>query len=156
MSEPFLARWSRLKRRSTPHEIAPEPGLGDAEQRALRAGWAVDPAIRDFVGVAENQWDFNDATAMPGFGPLAADERTEQAVGRALAAVCRAGAAADRSPISAPPRPQPIEAEHLDPVWRSESKPRIGQAAAPVRTRRAGPELARKPGAHGGAMPEEA
>ena len=26
---------------------------------ALRRAWANDPAIRDFVGVAENQWDFN-------------------------------------------------------------------------------------------------
>jgi TorA maturation chaperone TorD len=33
-----------------------------------------DPAIRDFIGIAENQWDFNDPTAMPGFGPLRADD----------------------------------------------------------------------------------
>ena len=37
---------------------------------ALRRAWAADPAIRDFVGLAENAWDFNDPTAMPGFGPL--------------------------------------------------------------------------------------
>jgi hypothetical protein len=37
---------------------------------ALRQAWASDPAIRDFIGVAENQWDFNDPNAMPGFGPL--------------------------------------------------------------------------------------
>jgi hypothetical protein len=37
---------------------------------ALRQAWASDPAIRDFVGIAENQWDFNDPTAMPGFGPM--------------------------------------------------------------------------------------
>ena len=29
-----------------------------------------DPAIRDFIGIAENQWDFNDPEAMAGFGPL--------------------------------------------------------------------------------------
>src|SRR5712691_11255952 len=39
---------------------------------ALRRAWVTDPAIRDFVGIAENQWDFNDPTAMPGFGPLTA------------------------------------------------------------------------------------
>jgi Protein of unknown function (DUF3306) len=37
---------------------------------ALRRAWAADPAIRDFIGIAENQWDFNDPTAIPGFGPL--------------------------------------------------------------------------------------
>ena len=37
---------------------------------ALRRAWTADPAIRDFIGLAENAWDFNDPTAMPGFGPL--------------------------------------------------------------------------------------
>jgi hypothetical protein len=37
---------------------------------ALRRAWTSDPAIRDFIGIAENQWDFTDPTAMPGFGPL--------------------------------------------------------------------------------------
>jgi hypothetical protein len=46
---------------------------------ALRAAWATDPAIREFVGIAESQWDFNDPGAMPGFGPLSA-EHCEQSV----------------------------------------------------------------------------
>ena len=37
---------------------------------ALRQAWASDPAIRDFIGIAENQWDFNSPNAIPGFGPL--------------------------------------------------------------------------------------
>ena len=37
---------------------------------ALRRAWSADPAIRDFVGLAENAWDFNDPNAMAGFGPL--------------------------------------------------------------------------------------
>jgi TorA maturation chaperone TorD len=41
---------------------------------ALRRAWTTDPAIRDFIGIAENQWDFNDPTAMPGFGPLRAED----------------------------------------------------------------------------------
>jgi TorA maturation chaperone TorD len=41
---------------------------------ALRRAWVTDPAIRDFIGIAENQWDFNDPTAMPGFGPLRAGD----------------------------------------------------------------------------------
>ena len=35
---------------------------------ALRSAWSADPAIRDFVGIAESQWDFNNPTAIPGFG----------------------------------------------------------------------------------------
>lgn len=41
---------------------------------ALRRAWASDPAIRDFIGIAENQWDFNDPDAIPGFGPLQATD----------------------------------------------------------------------------------
>lgn len=37
---------------------------------ALRRAWAADPAIRDFVGLAENAWDFTDPNAIPGFGAL--------------------------------------------------------------------------------------
>jgi Protein of unknown function (DUF3306) len=42
----------------------------EVTRAALRRAWAADPAIRDFVGLAENAWDFNDPNAMPGFGPL--------------------------------------------------------------------------------------
>jgi Protein of unknown function (DUF3306) len=41
---------------------------------ALRRAWTSDPAIRDFIGIAENQWDFNDPNAIPGFGPLVSAE----------------------------------------------------------------------------------
>jgi hypothetical protein len=39
-------------------------------EAALRRAWMSDPAIRDFIGIAENQWDFTDPTTIPGFGPL--------------------------------------------------------------------------------------
>jgi hypothetical protein len=42
----------------------------ELSRAALRRAWTADPAIRDFVGLAENAWDFNDPNAMPGFGPL--------------------------------------------------------------------------------------
>lgn len=37
---------------------------------ALRRAWVMDPAIRDYIGLAENAWDFTDPNAMPGFGAL--------------------------------------------------------------------------------------
>jgi hypothetical protein len=48
-----------------------KPGVPpDLARAALRRAWVADPAIRDFIGIAENQWDFNDPNAIPGFGPL--------------------------------------------------------------------------------------
>src|SRR3954453_8479928 len=109
-SEPFLARWSRLKRKpqaeeprvradevreehASEHGSAPAPdGRPDKEQEAfdlaalpkieeitgktdlkmfmdarvpselrsaaLRRAWTLDPAIRDFIEIAENQYDW--------------------------------------------------------------------------------------------------
>jgi len=37
---------------------------------ALRRAWSADPAIRDFVGLSENSWDFNAPDSIPGFGPI--------------------------------------------------------------------------------------
>lgn len=51
---------------------------------ALRRVWTTDPAIRDFIGIAENQWDFTDPTAMPGFGPLEATDDVRQLVADAM------------------------------------------------------------------------
>jgi hypothetical protein len=51
---------------------------------ALRRAWASDPAIRDFIGIAENQWDFNDPTAMPGFGPMLETDKLPALLARAL------------------------------------------------------------------------
>jgi Protein of unknown function (DUF3306) len=42
----------------------------ELSRAALRRAWSADPAIRDFVGLAENAWDFNDPNAVTGFGPL--------------------------------------------------------------------------------------
>ncbi|NOJ39319.1 DUF3306 domain-containing protein [Bradyrhizobium australiense] len=46
----------------------------ELSRAALRRAWTADPAIRDFIGLAENAWDFNDPNAMPGFGPLDCSE----------------------------------------------------------------------------------
>ncbi len=37
---------------------------------ALRRAWTADPAIRDFIGLSENAWDFTAPDGVPGFGPL--------------------------------------------------------------------------------------
>ena len=49
------------------------PGVpAELTQAALRRAWVTDPAIRDFVGLAENAWDFNAPGGVPGFEPLRA------------------------------------------------------------------------------------
>ena len=48
---------------------------------ALRRAWAADPKIRDFVGLADYDWDFNTPGAIAGFGPLEmSDELRRQVV----------------------------------------------------------------------------
>jgi hypothetical protein len=44
----------------------------DLTRAALRRAWTSDPAIRDFVGLQENDWVFNKPGPEQGFGPLPA------------------------------------------------------------------------------------
>jgi hypothetical protein len=64
------------------------PGVPpELTRAALRRAWTTDPAIRDFVGLVENGWDFNDPHAMHGFGsidPADAARLFSQAVGQVL------------------------------------------------------------------------
>jgi Protein of unknown function (DUF3306) len=60
----------------------------ELSRAALRRAWTADPAIRDFVGLAENAWDFNDPNAMPGFGPLdCSAEQIDALLGRIVGGV---------------------------------------------------------------------
>jgi hypothetical protein len=36
----------------------------DLARAALRRAWSVDPAIRDFIGLSENAWDFSSLSGM--------------------------------------------------------------------------------------------
>jgi len=52
-----------------------KPGVPpELTRAALRRAWSADPAIRDFVGLVENGWDFNNPDAIPGFGSISAGE----------------------------------------------------------------------------------
>jgi hypothetical protein len=69
---------------------------------ALRQAWASDPAIRDFIGIAENQWDFNDPTAMPGFGPMRETDNVPALLARAMGG-------RDKLADMIPESPSPVE-----------------------------------------------
>jgi hypothetical protein len=72
---------------------------------ALRQAWARDPTIRDFIGIAENQWDFNDPNAIAGFGPLPATDDAPKLLARMFG---RAEKTAEAIPgLVSPPLPTP-------------------------------------------------
>lgn len=51
-----------------------QPGVpADLQVAALRRAWSADPTIRDFKGMAENDWDFTVTGAVFGFGDLEPD-----------------------------------------------------------------------------------
>jgi hypothetical protein len=81
----------------------------DLTRAALRRAWASDPKIRDFVGLADYDWDFNAPGAMAGFGPLEAADALRVQTAHGLggdAAGGRADAAAQQAPVSSAPPAQ--------------------------------------------------
>jgi Protein of unknown function (DUF3306) len=66
------------------------PGVPpDLTRAALRRAWSADPQIRNFVGLADYDWDFNTPGAISGFGALemsdALRDELARMVGRSLA-----------------------------------------------------------------------
>ena len=123
------------------------PGVpADLTRAALRRAWAADPAIRDFVGLSENSWDFNSPGAIPGFGPLEmTDELRRQIVemvGRSISGEPREpssaaqGEALTRSSLETPERlaPEspgtPIEEVHCPPEKTAEPSLQMRRSAA--------------------------
>jgi hypothetical protein len=84
-----------------------KPGVPAAlRHAALRRVWVTDPAIRDFKGLQDYDWDFN-SPDLPGFGPI----RPEHDVGRMVARVF-----GDKLPEDAVGEPTPAEANSPQPV----------------------------------------
>jgi hypothetical protein len=102
-----------------------QPGVPAAlRQAALRAAWVADPTIRDFIGIADSQWDFNDPTAMPGFGPL--DGAENEQLYAARAAQLRTGPAtlpAVTARLTQPAAGSQRDGQ-LDRVWLTSAAPK--------------------------------
>ena len=79
---------------------------GDLARAALRRAWSLDPAIRDFVGLSENSWDFNAPGTMAGFGPIDGEE-VERLLTKLLEEPDTMAAAAHPSVISPLPENSP-------------------------------------------------
>jgi hypothetical protein len=80
---------------------------------ALRQAWASDPAIRDFIGIAENQWDFNDPDSIPGFGPLLESDNVPGLLAQALGRRDKLAGMIPEMPVSVE---QSLAAETCEPV----------------------------------------
>lgn len=134
---------------------------------ALRQAWVSDPAIRDFIEIAENQWDFTHPERIPGFGPLGSADELQSLLARALGelptetnalaqAQTREGSS-EPSPADDAVRPPDAEAHHRTCV---DLRPMPGRAPEPTRAlqheddavadSQAPPRKLRR---HGGAMP---
>jgi Protein of unknown function (DUF3306) len=86
---------------------------------ALRRAWVSEPAIRDFIGIAENQWDFADPTAIPGFGQLLETADMPRLVAQALGTFDKSSEAFEDTTVSAeeaPPATQDSQCGTVDAV----------------------------------------
>ncbi len=81
---------------------------------ALRRAWTSDPAIKNFVGLVENGWDFNDPSAMSGFGPISAEE-VARVAGKLIAAL-----------------PEGAPEDQIKEVSSSEKKSQLASGDAPA------------------------
>jgi hypothetical protein len=84
---------------------------------ALRSAWTADPAIRDFIGIAESQWDFNDPATIPGFGSLGAADYARCLAARALGSLNDAAEGVPESPhVVEQPGSTNIDPKYCEPV----------------------------------------
>ena len=133
---------SAFLRKGIPQELS---------RAALRRAWTADPAIRDFVGLAENAWDFTAPGGVPGFEPLRAIDDVQRLAAQvagvlptpaAETAAVEEGEATQPSAQPEPAQPPP------DAAAPSESTDVAAQKAAPAA------EHTQSRARHGGALAE--
>jgi len=124
------------------------PGVpAELMQAALRRAWSADPAIRDFIGLAENSWDFTAPGGVPGFGSVTAEE-VERLLAR-LAGEPKEDEAA--SPATEASSEEQTAARDGGGVDRAAPQPRA-EPQQELTARQSGPAPQRR--RHGGALPE--
>jgi hypothetical protein len=127
----------------------------ELSRAALRRAWSADPTIRDFVGLAENAWDFTDPNAIPGFGALqGTPEQIGAMVERVLGGVRNA---ADKL-VESPEKEQERVKADQERVSATESLPDEAKSATRLSDLSAEPVAAAQPEAsdeEGGVMPAQ-
>lgn len=108
-----------------------QPGVPSAlSHAALRRAWSADPAIRDFIGLSENSWDFTAAESVPGFGPLLPTDNVKRLLAQVFggAEESKDGAAAEASA-----KPEASSAENRPDAHAEEADPPpIPAQSAPI------------------------
>jgi hypothetical protein len=127
-------------------KVFPAPDVPlELTRAALRRAWAADPAIRDFIGLSENAWDFNAPDGVPGFGSLDLEE-----LRRLAAQVMEEPQVADSAPAVANDAATPAEAAPAVSMIASRQS-----IAAPQNKNEQGKARESRPRhRHGGALPQ--
>jgi hypothetical protein len=106
------------------------PGVpADLTRAALRRAWTTDPKIRDFVGLADYDWDYHAPGSMAGFGPLEMTDELRRLVARIVG-----GDATEQATASDNPN-RTAEAGTQTPI---ESNPTAASTAGPPTADREG------------------
>ena len=118
---------------------------------ALRRAWSADPAIRDFIGLSENAWDFTAPDGIPGFGSLNPDQ-----VRRLVEEVLADRKATDPKDTLAVAvdRAAPSVRDATSPAALAAKEEPKSIAAAQCEKDEAKPRDPRPPRRHGGALPQ--
>ena len=141
------------------------PGVpAELTRAALRRVWAADPAIRDFVGLAENAWDFTAPETIPGFAPSVPPDVARRLLAGVMGNDDSAAAAEPASRAEPKTKPNVSATEDTNreasaTVEHAVSDPargddHSGSADVAMHKEEAAPEAPPKPGrGHGGALP---
>jgi hypothetical protein len=129
------------------------PGVpADLARAALRRAWSAEPAIRDFIGLSENSWDFTAPDGVPGFGSVTGEEvrrLLRQVLGEPNAAEAFERLSDDRTTDGAKEEPE-LGDNHAAAEPRADANYLAPQHEFGTREFR--PRLQRR--RHGGALPE--
>lgn len=96
------------------------PGVPvDIARAALRRAWSADPRIRDFVGLADYDWDYHTPGSAAGFGPLEMTDELRRMVARIVGDIVEAPDRTGQPATSLDePRALAAEAKQLSPGQR--------------------------------------
>ena len=135
------------------------PGVpADLARAALRRAWSADPAIRDFIGLSENSWDFTAPDGVPGFGSVTVEEAQR---------LLRQLLGEPNGPEVQRPAPEPLSDDQTASLDGAKEEPELGVNHAAAQPRAVTNYLALrhefearelrpppKRSRHGGALPE--
>jgi Protein of unknown function (DUF3306) len=101
------------------------PGVpSELRLAALRRAWSADPKVRDYVGFADYDWDFNTPGALAGFGPLEMTDDLRREVLRIVGGL-------QAEPESTPVEERAAEPQ-VPPAPTAIEKAQVSQVAAPA------------------------